>query len=96
MRMFMRISIPIDKGNAAIKDGRIAKTLQEFGDRWHPEAMYFTATNGCRTAYAVVDLPKESDIPPMCEPLFLDLEAEIELGPAMNVEDLQVGLAALG
>ena len=96
MRMYMQISLPADKGNAAIKDGRIEKVMMGFRDRWQPEALYFTALNGVRTVVAVVDLKKEADIPPMVEPFFLELEAKVEMGPAMNGDDLGAGLAALG
>jgi hypothetical protein len=96
MRMLMQISVPVEKGNAAIRDGRIETVMLGFRERWQPEAMYFTALNGERTVVAVVDLARESDIPPMLEPFFLELEAKVEFAPAMNGDDLGAGLAAMG
>ncbi len=51
---------------------------------------------GAGTAYMVFDLPDTSDIPPFAEPLFRGLDAEVELAPAMNGDDLQKGLSQLG
>lgn len=96
MRMLMKVSIPVEPGNDAIRNGTIGKVMHEFIDRWHPEATYFTALGGQRTAILVVDLPNESDIPAIAEPFFMELHANLEVGPAMNPEDLERGLAALG
>ena len=96
MRMLMKVSIPVEAGNEAIRNGTIGKVFQQFSERWHPEAAYFTALGGQRTAIFVVDLPQESDIPAIAEPFFLELQAVLEVGPAMTVEDLEKGLAALG
>lgn len=95
MRMLMQISVAGDKANAAIRDGRIEKVMLGFRERWHPEAMYFTTANGSRAVVAVVDLPSEADLPPMLEPFFLELDAHVEMAPAMTGEDLGAGLAAM-
>ena len=46
MRAMMRVSIPVDKGNAAIKDGSLASTIQAFSEFAKPEAAYFVADAG--------------------------------------------------
>ena len=38
-------------------------------------------------------MPDVSQIPPIVEPLFLGMNAEVRLLPVMNLEDLQKGLA---
>jgi hypothetical protein len=58
--------------------------------------MYFTTFEAKRTAYMIFDLRDASDIPLFAEPLFSGLDAEIELLPVMNAEDLQAGLSRLG
>jgi len=58
--------------------------------------MHFTTFDGKRTAYIVFDLPDASDIPPFAEPFFTELNAEVEIAPAMNGDDLQKGLSQLG
>jgi hypothetical protein len=61
-----------------------------------PEAMYFTTFDGQRTAFMVFDLPDASGIPPFAEPFFRELNASVQLAPAMNGDDLQKGLSQLG
>lgn len=95
MRMMARISIPVEAGNRGISDGSLPKTMQQAAERWKPEAMYFTAVDGTRTAYFVFELPDSSAIPSFAEPFFQELNAHIEFAPTMNMEDLQKGLAAL-
>jgi len=87
--------MPTAPGNRAINDGTISKLMQGAADRWQPEAMYFTTFDGQRTAYMVFDMPNTSDIPVFAEPFFDGLEAEVELAPVMNAQDLQKGLAQL-
>ena len=95
MRVMARISMPTAPGNRAITDGTVGKLMQGAADRWHPESMYFTTFDGKRTAYMVFDLPDASDIPPFAEPFFEGLEADVEIAPVMNAQDLQKGLSQL-
>ena len=88
--------MPVESGNQAIKDGTLATTVQRAAERWKPEAMYFTAFDGMRTAFMVFDLPDASAIPPFAEPFFRELNASVDLAPAMNSDDLQRGLSQLG
>src|SRR5262245_17028931 len=92
MRMMLKVTIPVEAGNAAIKDGRLPKTLEETMDRLKPESAYFVASHGMRSAYFFFDMKDSSDIPTIAEPLFINLNAQIELQPAMNAADLQQGL----
>jgi hypothetical protein len=95
MRMMARVSMPVESANQAIKDGTLGTIMQRTADRWKPEGLYFTTFDGRRTAYMVFDLPDTSDIPPFAEPLFMGLDAEVELAPVMNADDLQKGLSQL-
>ncbi|HEX4092856.1 MAG TPA: hypothetical protein VHZ33_29415 [Trebonia sp.] len=90
-----RISIPVEAGNHAIQDGSLGAAMQRAAERWKPEAMYFTTFDGLRTAFMVFDLPDASGIPPFAEPLFRDLNANVQLAPVMNGDDLQKGLSQL-
>jgi hypothetical protein len=40
------------------------------------------------------DMRDSADIPPIVEPLFMGIDAEVELLPVMNVDDLRKGLKA--
>jgi hypothetical protein len=94
MRMMAKIEIPVEAGNKAIGDGE-PRVVQETAEKWKPEAMYFTTFNGRRTAFVVFDMPDSSGIPQFAEPFFMALNAEVQLSPAMNGDDLQKGLSAL-
>ncbi len=95
MRVLAKISIPVESGNRAIVDGSLPKVIQRTAERWHPEAMYFTTFDGRRTAFLVFNLPETSDLPPFAEPFFTELNAEVEVAPAMDGADLQKGLTHL-
>jgi hypothetical protein len=94
--MMARISIPVESGNAGIKNGSLPKAIQQMVERWAPEAAYFTTFDGRRTAFVVLDMPDSSAIPGFAEPFFQELNAEVVLAPAMNAEDLRKGLSELG
>jgi hypothetical protein len=95
MRVMAKITIPTAPGNRAVTDGTIGKLMQGAVDRWHPEAMYFTTFDGQRTTYMVFDMADASDIPPFAEQFFQGLEADVEIAPVMNAQDLQKGLSQL-
>ena len=93
MRMMLRFSLPIDKGNQAFKDGSLRKTLESVMEKLKPEAAYFGPTDGKRGGMMFFDLMDTSQIVEIAEPLFSNLNASIELLPVMNADDLRNGLA---
>jgi len=88
----IRITIPVENGNQAIQDGSIAQIVGGALERLKPEAAYFTADGGKRTAYLFVNLTDSSDIPSIAEPFFIGLNAAVELLPVMNADELKAGL----
>ena len=96
MRMMMMVSIGIEAGNRAVKDGRIGKILSATSEKLRPESAYFTSVHGKRTAMFFFDMTDTSTLPSIAESLFQELDAEIEFTPVMNAEDLKKGLAAAG
>jgi hypothetical protein len=94
MRAIARIAIPVESGNRAIKEGKIGALMQRAAERWKPEAMYFASFDGRRTALIVFDLADSSDMVPFAEPFFNELDADVEITPVMNGDDLQKGLKA--
>jgi hypothetical protein len=92
MRMLMKVSIPVEAGNKAIKDGTLPKTMLGFVERFKPESAFFTAENGKRTGFFVFDMKEPSLIPSIAEPFFINLNAEITMSPVMNLEDMKVGV----
>jgi hypothetical protein len=91
----MRVTIPVDAGNDAIRSGRLPQLFQEVMGKMQPESAYFTADGGSRTAYIVFDMKDSSDIPGLAEPFFMELMADVEFMPVMNAEDLKKGLARI-
>jgi hypothetical protein len=96
MRVVAKIAVPVESGNQAVKDGTIARIVQSAAERWKPEAMFFTDFDGVRTAFMLFDLPDSSDIVPFAEPFFQELNANVQISPAMNADDLQKGFGKLG
>jgi hypothetical protein len=92
MRMMLKIVIPTETGNQAIKDGSLHKIFETTMSKIKPEAAYFIAERGQRCAMMFFDMNDASDIPSIAEPLFAGLNAKIQLLPAMNAEDLKKGL----
>jgi hypothetical protein len=92
MRMMLKFTLPVEKGNAAIEDGAIARTLESIMTKLKPEAAYFTTFDGKRGGLIFFDLADPSQIPEVVEPLFLNLHAATELTPVMNADDLRKGL----
>ena len=92
MRMMLKFTVPMAKGNAAINDGSLAATTEAIMTKLKPEAAYFASLDGKRGGMLFFDLADPSQIVEVVEPFFLKLEAEVELVPVMNGDDLRKGL----
>ena len=89
MRMLLRVSIPVETGNAAAKDGTLGSTIERILADLKPEAAYFFADdNGNRSGSIVFDMKDTSQIPAVAEPWFLAFNAKVSLRPVMNPQDL--------
>lgn len=93
MRTMLRWTVPVERGNEAIKDGTLAKTIQTLMDQLKPEAAYFMPTDGERSGMMVFDMTDPAQIPQIAEPLFFSLDAAVEFAPVMNAEDLKRALS---
>jgi len=80
------------KGNQAFKDGSLGKTLEALMSKLKPEAAYFAPLDGKRSGMIFFDLADPSQLVEFGEPLFLNLNAEVEIVPVMNEDDLRKGL----
>jgi hypothetical protein len=92
MRMMLKILIPTETGNRAVKDSSLHKIFETTMSKIKPEAAYFVAERGQRCATMFFDMNDASDVPGIAEPFFAGLNARIQLIPAMNAEDLKRGL----
>ena len=89
MRMLLRVSIPVETGNAAAKAGTLGPTIERILANLKPEAAYFYADDsGQRSGSVVFDLKDASQIPAVAEPWFLAFNAKVSLRPVMNPQDL--------
>ncbi|MFI9828007.1 hypothetical protein ACIHIX_09990 [Streptomyces sp. NPDC051913] len=95
MRVLLKASMNTEKANEVIRSGKMPQLMQEALGNIKPEAAYFTLDHGVRTCYLVFDMQDSSQMPPFGEPFFMDLDAELDLTPVMNAEDLQKGLSQL-
>ena len=92
MRMLLRVSIPVETGNAAAKAGTLGSTVEKILADLKPEAAYFMADDhGNRSCSIVFDMKDTSQIPAISEPWFLAFNATVSLRPVMNAQDLAAG-----
>ena len=89
MRMLLRVSIPVEAGNAAAKAGTLGATIERILADLKPEAAYFFADDtGQRSGSIVFDMKDTSQIPAIFEPWFLAFNAKISVRPIMIPQDL--------
>ena len=93
MRMMLKFSLPVEKGNQAFSDGSLNKTLEALMGKLKPEAAYFSPLDGKRGGMIFFDLTDPSQIVEAVEPLFLNLNAAVEILPVMNGDDLRKGVS---
>ncbi len=92
MRVMVKANIPTATGNAAIKNGTMGPTLAKVIEALKPEAVLH-GRGGHADGLHFLDLKEPSDIPKSGEPLFLELDAQVTITPAMTFEELGQGIA---
>jgi hypothetical protein len=88
MRMMMRVRLPVEMGNRAVKANKLGPTIQAILAEQKPEAVYFGTDCGQRTAFIFLNLKENADVPKLAEPWFLAFNATVDLQPVMVPEDL--------
>ena len=95
MRMIMTVSIPVEAGNAAVRNGTLGSTIQRILADLKPEAAYFAEVDGMRTGFIFFDMKDSSQLPEIAEPWFLAFNARFSVRPAMNAQDLTAGMPGM-
>ncbi len=94
MRMMLKVTVPVERGSQMVADGSLQRKMQAILADLKPEAAYFSALGGKRTALIFLDLADAAQMPALAEPFFTGFEAEVEFHPVMTAEDLGRGLPA--
>ncbi|MDF3291476.1 hypothetical protein [Streptomyces silvisoli] len=88
MRTLMTIQIEAEAGSRALESGTLRETLRRLAERVRPEAAYAFYADGVRTVLLVFDLRDATQLPAVTEPLFRELQARVNVCPAMPLGDL--------
>ncbi len=88
MRFLVKASMPVEAGNALVRDPNFAKRLEDILGAIKPEAAYFAAEGGQRTVYLVVQIAESHQLPAIAEPLWLSLKANVDFIPAMDQAEM--------
>ncbi len=86
--MLLTVHIPHEPFNSLVRSKEAGPLIKRMMEHLKPEAAYFSEQHGQRCGMFIVDLADPSEIPAMCEPFFLNLDADCELRPVMGPEDL--------
>ena len=89
MRFLVKVSIPVEGGNEAARQGTIGEKIGKILNDLKPEAAYFTDNDGKRTGFIIVKMDHAHQIPSIAEPWFLAFNAGIEIHPVITPEELQ-------
>ena len=88
MRMLLNVRIPNEPFNSLVRAGKASAILARILEEIKPEAIYFTEQQGMRGAIAIIDVAEPSRVPSICEPFFLNFNADCEFHIVMSPEDL--------
>lgn len=95
MRMMLRWTVPVDRGNAMVEDGSMGTLIESLIGKLHPEAAYFFPEGGERAGMMFFDMKEPADIARIAEELFMGGDAAVEFLPVMNGDDLKKALGSL-
>lgn len=93
MRMLLKAIMDTEAGNQDSQAGTIVENTTRLVEAIKPEAAYFVVEEGRRSCMIVFDMQDSSQIPAICEPLFLGAQSRITLSPCMTLEDLTTGFS---
>jgi len=89
MRLMLKFTIPVERGNRAEKDGTLGQAIQALVQSVNAEASYFALEDGKRMGIVIFEETDQARMPVINEPLFAALDAAIEIQPVLSADDLQ-------
>ena len=92
-KFLIKANWPNENANEQFAAGKGGEIIQGILEEIKPEAVYFGIEGGQRTAFMIVNIDEASQMPGVAEPLFLGLNAHIEIIPVMTPEDLAKAMA---
>ncbi|WP_037309959.1 hypothetical protein [Ruegeria halocynthiae] len=92
MRLMLKFTIPVEKGNQAERDGTLGQAIEALVKEVNAEASYFALEHGKRMGIVIFEENDQARMPVINEPLFAALDASIEIQPVLTAADLQRGL----
>ncbi|MET9959011.1 hypothetical protein ABZ128_07950 [Streptomyces sp. NPDC006326] len=95
MKVMLRAHMDTAASNDGISTGALPQAMKRLLDAVKPEAAYFGLHEGVRSCWVVFDLQDSSQMPSLTWELFQQFNAEVEVAPVMNAEELAKGLAAI-
>ncbi|MET9696126.1 hypothetical protein ABZY31_04280 [Streptomyces sp. NPDC006529] len=95
MRVMLRAHFDTAAANEGIQNGTMSEMVGRLMETLKPESAYFGLSEGVRSCWIVFDMQDSAQLPPLAEDLFVQVNAEIEIFPVMNQDDLAKGLRAL-
>ena len=85
----MNIKAPDEELHKAMRGNGVEQKMGRALEMTKPEAISFTAQEGCRGALAFVELSDPSQIPSLTEPWFCTFNAAVDFKVVMTSEDLK-------
>jgi hypothetical protein len=87
MRFMFKAKFDMEKANDEAKKGAFAKKIKAILEELKPEATYFVAEKGTRTAILIIDMKDTSEMARVAEPWFFAFNAKVHFQPLMVPED---------
>ena len=70
MRLMLRFTIPVEKGNEALADGSISRIIKDLVDQVQAESAYFYVQDGKRSGTIIFEESDVTRLTAINEPLF--------------------------
>ncbi len=89
MRMMLRFTIPVEKGNSAAADGSLSAAIESLLSRCDSTQAYFHLEDGKRAGTVIFEADDQAQMAAINEPFFAAVNAEISIQPVLTLEDLK-------